>query len=124
MYTNINKRISNIIEKNDLIQKKKAGELEPEYAPFISIEEEVDLKDISSILAKNKLPEEKYTKQKIGRITIDEEWAIEKIYLKHKTNFAKAYLDHKVNSFMWTTEQIERKYAAYIEKHGKCPKTV
>lgn len=60
--------------------------------------------DIKSILQNNKLPDEKYTKPKPGRITIDEEWAVEKIVAKHKTNFSKAYVDHKVNSFMWTAE--------------------
>jgi len=32
---------------------------------------------------KNKLPEEKYAKQKPGKITLDEEWAIEAIVAKH-----------------------------------------
>ncbi|KAL4469580.1 hypothetical protein ABPG74_004833 [Tetrahymena malaccensis] len=122
IYKNINKRVTNIVDKNELIRLKKEGKLEPEFSQYIQVEEEVDLDDIKSILEKNKLPEEKYTKQKPGRINIDEEWAVEKIVAKYKTNFSKAYLDHKVNTFMWTEDQLQKKYNAYIEKHGKCPK--
>lgn len=122
IYTNINKRVSTVVAKQNLIKAKKEGKLEPEFQNLIDVEEEMDLKDIKAILQKNKLPEEKYTKQKPGKITIDEEWAIEAIVAKHKLDFAKGYLDHKVNSFMWTADQIKRKYDAYIEKNGKCPK--
>ncbi|EGR34358.1 hypothetical protein IMG5_014800 [Ichthyophthirius multifiliis] len=111
-----------MLDQNMLLKQKKAGKLNPLQEQFIEIDEEIDLSDIKKILENNKLPDEQYTKQKQGQITIDEEWAIEKIYKKYKTNFQKAYIDHKVNTFMWTESQMKKKYNAYIEKYGQCPK--
>ncbi|KRX06847.1 hypothetical protein PPERSA_11492 [Pseudocohnilembus persalinus] len=114
----LSKKISQI--RSDKQKQQEQSQLSGEQQVEV---EEMTMEQLQKLLGVQKKEEkdEDFHKKKLN-LSLDEKWAMEKIYKKYKTNFSKAYLDNKVNTFCWNENQMQKKYDAYEFKYGDIAK--